>query len=323
MKHFAFLIAFFLTISVGLSQPSLKQQAAADSLKIEALLKQMTLEEKIGQMSLFTSDWQVTGPVLRSDYKKLITEGKAGGIFNAYTVDYIHELQRMAVEGSRLKIPLLFGYDVIHGHRTIFPIPLAQACSWDLAAIEESSRIAAKEATAEGINWTFAPMVDISRDPRWGRVSEGAGEDAWLGSEIAVARVKGYQGSNLKDVHSLLACAKHFAAYGAPEAGRDYNIVDMSFLKLFEDYMPPYEACIRAGVGTVMSAFNELNGVPCTSSRWLLTDVLRKSWHFRGFVVTDYTSINELVPHGVAVDTRDAARLAIYAGVDMDMQGSA
>ncbi len=290
--------------------------------KIETLLQKMTLEEKIGQLSLFTSDWAVTGPSINENYKKLIREGKAGAIFNAYTVDYVRTLQKMAIEESRLKIPLLFGYDVIHGHRTIFPVPLGQAATWDLLMIEQSERIAATEATAEGINWTFSPMVDIARDPRWGRVDEGAGEDTWLGCRIAQSRIKGFQGKSLKDPNTLLACAKHFAAYGAPMGGRDYNVVDMSMVSLYEWYLPPYKACIDAGAGTIMTSFNEIAGIPSTSNKWLLTDLLRKSWGFKGFVVTDYTCINELIPHGVAANIKDAAELAINAGVDMDMQGS-
>ncbi len=308
------------------SQKNIQQNLlSADNSKIEALLNQMTLEEKIGQLSLFILDWDVTGPSLNENenYIKLIREGKCGAIFNAYTVDYVRGLQRIAVEESNLKIPLIFGYDVIHGHRTIFPVPLAQACSWDLVAIEQSERIAATEATAEGINWTFAPMVDIARDPRWGRVDEGAGEDTWLGCKIAEARVKGFQGIDLKENNTLLACAKHFAAYGAPQAGRDYNTVDMSQLSMYEWYLPPYKAAVDAGVGSVMTSFNEIAGVPSTSNKWLLTDLLRESWGFNGFVVTDYMSINELIPHGVATDLKDAAKLALNAGVDMDMQGSA
>ncbi len=325
-----FINILLLLVSVGLGiLPGYSQSSKylvltkADSLRLEELLKKMTLDEKIGQLTLLTSDWDVTGPTLNSNYKNLIRVGKTGAIFNAYTVDFIKDLQKTAVENSRLKIPLLFGYDVIHGHRTIFPIPLGQAASWDLEAIEKSCRISAIEATAEGIHWTFAPMVDISRDPRWGRVAEGSGEDTWLGSLIAAARVKGFQGDKLKNPRSVLACVKHFAAYGAPEGGRDYNIVDMSELSLFEDYFPPYKGAIDAGVGSVMTSFNEINGVPATASKWLLTDILYKKWGFRGFVVTDYTAINELIPHGVAFDVNEAAQLALNAGVDMDMQSSA
>lgn len=291
--------------------------------KIDSLMRVMTVDEKIGQLALFTSDWDVTGPTLRSDYQDLIKEGKVGAVFNAYTVDYNKELQRMAVEESRLGIPLMFGYDVIHGHRTIFPIPLGQSASWNMESIRKSERIAALEASAEGITWTFAPMVDVARDPRWGRVSEGAGEDTWLQSEVAKARVLGFQGDDLSANNTVMACAKHFAAYGAPQGGRDYHTVDMSMLSLYEWYLPPFKACLDAGVGSVMTAFNEINGIPATSNPWLLKDLLRKDWGFNGFVVTDYTSINELVPHGVAATEKDAAALALNAGVDMDMQGSA
>lgn len=293
-----------------------------DKTRIDNLLKTMTIEEKAGQLTLFMSGWDVTGPKLDNNYKGLIKEGKVGALFNVYTVDYVRELQKMAMEETRLKIPLIFGYDVIHGHRTIFPIPLGQACSWDMAAIEQSERIAAQEATAEGLNWTFAPMVDVARDPRWGRVAEGAGEDTWLGSEIAAARVRGFQGKDYKAGNTLMACAKHFAAYGAPQGGRDYGTVDMSQLSLYEWYLPPYKACVDAGVGSFMTSFNEIAGVPSTANKWLMTDLLRKDWGFGGFVVTDYTSINEMVNHGNTENTKDAARQAINAGVDMDMQGS-
>jgi len=289
---------------------------------VNDLLQKMTLEEKIGQMSLFTSGWTVTGPVMSKDYRNYIRQGKAGAIFNAYTVDYVKDLQKIAVEETRLHIPLIFGYDVIHGHRTIFPVPLAQASSWDLDAIEASERIAATEATAEGLNWVFAPMVDIARDPRWGRVMEGAGEDTWLGSRIAAARVKGFQGMDPGAANTVMACVKHFAAYGAPQAGRDYNTVDMSERSLYEWYLPPYKAAVDAGVGSVMSSFNEIAGVPSTSNKWLLTDLLRSKWGFDGFVVSDYTSVNELIKHGVAADSASAGQLAVNAGLDMDMEGS-
>jgi len=313
----------FVYCNSVISQNIVRQNiSSSDSLKIEELLNSMTLEEKFGQMSLFASEWDVTGPILNSNNKKLIAEGKIGAILNGYTVDYVRELQRLAVEESRLKIPLLFGYDVIHGYRTIFPIPLGQACTWDLKMIEGAERVAASEASAEGINWTFAPMVDIARDPRWGRVMEGSGEDTWLGCKIAEARVKGFQGNDLKASNTLLACAKHFAAYGAPQAGRDYNTVDMSQLSLYEWYLPPYKACIDAGVISFMTSFNEISGVPSTCNKWLLSDLLRKEWGFKGFVVTDWTAINELVNHGIAQDNKDATRLSLNAGVDMDMVGS-
>ena len=296
--------------------------SASEKTKIDELIKNMTLDEKLGQLTLFASGWDVTGPILNVNDQKLIKQGKVGAILNAYTVDYVRNLQRMAVEESRLKIPMLFGYDVIHGHRTIFPIPLGQSCTWDLKMIEDAERVAAIEATAEGINWTFAPMVDIARDPRWGRVSEGSGEDTWLGCKIAAARVRGFQGNDLKANNTLLACAKHFAAYGAPQGGRDYNPVDISQLSLLEWYLPPYKACVDAGAASIMTSFNEIAGVPSTCNKWLLTDLLKNEWGFKGFVVTDWTSINELVSHGIAEDTRDAARLSLNAGVDMDMVGS-
>lgn len=288
--------------------------------KVDSVLALMTLEEKLGQLSLLTSDWDVTGPTLRKEYIEDIRLGRCGNIFNAHTVAYNRKLQRIATEETRLGIPLLFGYDVIHGHRTIFPIPLGEACSWNLELMKESARLAAKEAAASGLNWTFAPMVDISRDPRWGRVSEGNGEDTYLGSLIARARVEGYQGSELSDPLTLASCIKHFAAYGAPIAGRDYNSVDMSEIALRQDYLPPYKAGIEAGAVTVMASFNDLFGVPATASKYLMTEILREEWGFKGFVVSDYTGIEELINHGVAGDKKQAGELALSAGVDMDMQ---
>jgi beta-glucosidase len=290
---------------------------------LDSLTKIMTLDEKIGQLTLMSTDWEKTGPSINENYKNLIKEGKVGNIFNAYTVKFTRELQKLAVENTRLGIPLLFGYDVIHGHRTIFPISLGESANWDLKAIENSARIAATEASAEGVHWTFAPMVDISRDPRWGRVSEGAGEDVYLGSEIAKARVRGFQGGDLFETNTILACAKHYAAYGAAIAGRDYNTVDMSDRELRTTYLPPFKATVDAGVATFMTAFNDVNGVPASGNEYLLTDILRDEWGFEGFVVTDYASINELIPHGVAKDKKEAAEIAINAGVDMDMQASA
>lgn len=290
--------------------------------QIEELLDDMTTEEKIGQLTLFTSDWDVTGPTLRGNYKEDILAGKVGAIFNAHTADYNRELQRMSVEETRLGIPLLFGYDVIHGYKTIFPIPLGESASWDLEAIEESAQVAAAEAAAAGLHWTFAPMVDISRDPRWGRISEGAGEDPYLGSLIAEARVRGFQGDDLAATTTLIACAKHFAAYGAAQAGRDYHTVDMSERVLRHDFLPPFKAALDAGVQSFMTSFNELFGVPASGSHYLLTEILRDEWGFNGFVVTDYTSINEMIPHGVVADEKEAGELALTAGVDMDMQGA-
>ncbi|HOL30167.1 MAG TPA: glycoside hydrolase family 3 N-terminal domain-containing protein [Paludibacteraceae bacterium] len=289
--------------------------------KVDSVLKLMTLDEKIGQMVLYTSDWDVTGPTLKSDYIDDIRSGKCGNIFNAHTVEYVRKLQKIAVEESRLGIPLLFGYDVIHGHKTIFPISLGESASWDLQAIEKSARIAATEAAASGLNWTFAPMVDISVEPRWGRVSEGAGEDPFLGSQIAAARVRGFQGNDLADTTTVLACVKHFAAYGAPLAGRDYNTVDMSQRVFLDVYLPPYKAAIDAGALSVMSSFNEFDGVPATGNKYLLTDILRNQLGFKGFVVSDYTSVNEMVHHGIVANEEEAALLAIKAGLDMDMQG--
>lgn len=289
--------------------------------KIDSLLTLMTLDEKIGQLALFTTDWGATGPTIREGYKNDIRTGACGALFNSHGVAFTKELQRVAVEESRLKIPLLFGFDVIHGYKTIFPIPLGEAASWDLDAIELSARIAAREASAAGLHWTFAPMVDVARDPRWGRVMEGAGEDTWLGSRIAEARVRGFQGKGIGATDAVLACVKHFAGYGASLAGRDYNTVDMSERFFREYYLPPYEAAVKAGAATVMTSFNDYDGVPATGNKYLLTDILRKEWGFQGFIVTDYTSINEMVNHGVVANDKEAGELALNAGVDMDMQG--
>ncbi|MEO9851872.1 MAG: beta-glucosidase BglX [Reichenbachiella sp.] len=314
------IISAFIIITLTFSSCASRSKDEVE-IKIDDLLSEMTLEEKIGQLTLFTSSWTQTGPTMREGYLNDVKQGKCGNIFNAHTAEYTSELQRIAVEETRLGIPLLFGYDVIHGYKTIFPIPLAEACSWDLDLIEKSARLSAKEAAAAGLHWNFNPMVDISRDPRWGRVAEGSGEDTYLGSLIASAKVRGIQGDDLKDESTLLACVKHFAAYGAAQAGRDYHTVDMSERVLRETYLPPYRAAIDAGSATVMTSFNELDGVPASGSKYLMTDVLREEWKFRGFVVTDYTAINEMIPHGFAKDTADAALLAMKAGVDMDMQG--
>jgi beta-glucosidase len=290
--------------------------------KVEALLAQMTPDEKIGQLVLYTTGTVITGPAGEpQDLKDLIRKGNCGGLFNAHTVATIRDFQNIAVTGTRLKIPLIFGFDVIHGYKTIFPIPLAEASSWDTNAIERSERVAAVEASAGGINWAFAPMVDIARDPRWGRIAEGAGEDPFLGSAIARARVRGFQGGGLGNDSTILACVKHFAAYGAAQAGREYNTVDLSERTLREVYLPPYKAALDAGALSVMSSFNEVNGIPATANRFLLHDVLQDEWGFKGFVVTDYTAINELVNHGIAKDECEAGRRALEAGVDMDMQG--
>ena len=304
------------------AQPTWAARDAEMDAFLDDLIGRMTLEEKVGQLTLLTSDWESTGPTMREGYQQDIAAGRVGSIFNAYTADYTRELQRMAVEGTRLKIPLLFGYDVIHGHRTIFPISLGEAASWDMDAVEKSARVSAAEASAEGIHWTFSPMVDVSRDARWGRVSEGAGEDVYLGSKVAKARVHGYQGDDLKAVDTVLATAKHFAAYGAAQAGRDYHTVDISERTLRDVYLPPFKAAVDEGVATFMTSFNEYDGVPASGSKFLLTDVLRDEWGFDGFVVTDYTSINEMVPHGYAKDLEQAGEQALNAGVDMDMQGA-
>ena len=294
--------------------------------RVDSVLSLMTLEEKIGQMNQFSANWDITGPVMTDDFEPYLKKGLVGSLFNVYTVDGVRKMQEMALSESRLKIPVLFGFDVIHGYRTIFPMPLAESCSWDLELMEKTAHIAAVEASASGINWTFAPMVDIARDARWGRVMEGAGEDTYLGSLIAKARVNGFQGGvngkNLGAPDAILACAKHFAAYGAAEAGRDYNTVIMGDRTLDEVYLPPFKAAKDAGVATFMAAFNEISGIPCTGNKELMTDILRDKWDFRGFVVTDYTGINELVPHGFAKDEPMAGEKAANAGIDMDMTGA-
>ena len=290
--------------------------------KVEALLRQMTLEEKIGQLNQYTGDNAATGPITINPNKQAeIKQGLIGSMLNILGTKYTRQYQELAMQ-SRLKIPLLFGQDVIHGYKTTFPIPLAEAASWDLEAMELTARIAATEAAAAGIHWTFAPMVDISRDPRWGRVMEGAGEDTYLGSKIAYARVKGFQG-NLGDVTSVMACVKHFAAYGAAVGGRDYNSVDMSNRMLWETYLPPFKAALDAGAATFMNSFNDLNGIPATGNAYLQRDILKEKWNFKGFVVSDWSSIGEMVNHGYAKDNKEAALAAITAGSDMDMESNA
>ena len=323
MKHFVrrmqALAASLVVVAAGLQA----QKAPRDMDRfIDQLMKKMTLEEKIGQLNLPVTGEITTGQAKSSDVAKRIRNGEVGGLFNLKGVERIREVQRQAVEESRLGIPLLFGMDVIHGYETIFPIPLGLSCTWDMKAIEESARIAAVEASADGISWTFSPMVDISRDPRWGRVSEGNGEDPFLGAAIARAMIRGYQGKDMSRNDEIMACVKHFALYGASEAGRDYNTVDMSRQRMFNEYMLPYQAAVEAGVGSVMASFNEVDGVPATGSKWLMTDVLRKQWGFDGFVVTDYTGINEMIDHGMG-DQQTVAALALNAGVDMDMVSDA
>ncbi|MBC5839351.1 beta-glucosidase BglX [Flavobacterium muglaense] len=318
------LIIAFLCFSVfGYSQKKGTTKTVTIKPKAEfiaELMGKMTLDEKIGQLNLPTSGDITTGAANSSNVAKNIEEGKVGGLFNIKSVQKIREVQRIAVEKSRLKIPLLFGMDVIHGYETTFPIPLGLSCTWDMKLIERSAQIAAQEASADGINWTFSPMVDISRDPRWGRVSEGSGEDPFLGSAIAKAMVMGYQGNDLSSKNTILSCVKHFALYGAPDAGRDYNTVDMSRIKMYNDYFPPYKAAIDAGVGSVMASFNEVEGIPATGNKWLMTDVLRKQWGFKGFVVTDFTGIPEMIQHGMG-DLQTVSALALNAGIEMDMVG--
>ncbi|HEY0666779.1 MAG TPA: beta-glucosidase BglX [Sphingobacteriaceae bacterium] len=318
MKFVRFcLLLLMLPVMESLAQTA---NDARMSRFITDLMKKMTLDEKIGQLNLPGAGDITTGQAASSGIAQKIKEGKVGGLFNIKTAEKIRDVQKIAVENSRLKIPLLFGMDVIHGYQTVFPIPLGLSSTWDMALIERSARIAAVEASADGINWTFSPMVDISRDPRWGRMSEGSGEDPYIGSQIAKAMVKGYQGDDLTKNNTIMACVKHFALYGAAEAGRDYNTTDMSHLRMYNEYFPPYKAAIDAGVGSVMTSFNEVDGIPASASKWLMTDVLRKQWGFGGFVVTDYTAINEMIDHGMG-DLKTVSALALKAGVDMDMVG--
>lgn len=314
-KKYSLLILLALLLPLGLQA----QKPPQDMDRfLDNPLKRMTLEEKIGQLNLPVTGEITTGQAKSSDIATKIKRGEVGGLFNLKGVDKIRDVQHLAVENSRLGIPLLFGMDVIHGYETIFPIPLGLSCTWDIPAIEESARIAAVEASADGISWTFSPMVDISRDPRWGRVSEGSGEDPFLGALIARAMVRGYQGKDMSRNDEIMACIKHFALYGAAEAGRDYNTVDMSRQRMFNDYMLPYQAGVEAGAGSVMASFNEVEGVPATANKWLMTDVLRGAWGFNGFVVTDFTGISEMIEHGIG-DLQTVSARAINAGVDMDM----
>jgi beta-glucosidase len=296
--------------------------ASAQSVahKVDSVLHLMTLEEKVGQMNQYNGDWDATGPITKDgDKQNQIRKGMLGSMLNVTGVQHTRQLQEMAMQ-SRLKIPLLFGQDIIHGYRTTFPIPLGEAASWDLDAIQRSARIAATEAAAAGVHWTFAPMVDIARDPRWGRVMEGAGEDPWLGSRIARARVLGFQGKKLGDTAAIMACAKHFAAYGAAIGGRDYNSVDMSLRTLWEVYLPPFKAALDAGAATFMNSFNDLNGIPATGNVYLQREILKGKWKFKGFTVSDWGSVGEMIPHGFAADNYEAAWKAVTAGCDMDME---
>lgn len=299
------------------------QTRSAIDRKVDSVLKLMTLEEKVGQMNQYSDDGLVTGIATQDNAKdQQIRDGKLGSLLNVKGAATTRRVQQIAMQ-SRLKIPLLFGLDVVHGYKTTFPLPLAEAASWDLPAIENAARIAAVEASASGIHWTFAPMVDISRDPRWGRVMEGAGEDTYLGSQIAYARVKGFQGKKLGDIDAVLACVKHFAAYGAAVGGRDYNSVDMSERMLWETYLPPFKAALDAGAATFMNSFNDLNGIPATASTYLQRDILKNKWKFTGFVVSDWGSVGEMVPHGYAANNYEAALAAVKGGSDMDMESRA
>ncbi|HEX5152582.1 MAG TPA: beta-glucosidase BglX [Parafilimonas sp.] len=319
MKKKIFRIAFALLIAPAQIIVCIAQKKTIDQ-KVDSVLRLMTLDEKIGQMNQYNGDWEATGPITKDgDKQNQIIKGMLGSMLNVTGVEHTRTLQELAMQ-SRLKIPLLFGQDVIHGYRTIFPIPLAEACSWDTAAIELSSRIAATEAAAAGVHWTFAPMVDIARDPRWGRVMEGAGEDPYLGSIIAAARVRGFQGKGLGNTDAVMACAKHFAAYGAAIGGRDYNSVDMSLRTLWEVYLPPFKAAADAGAATFMNSFNDLNGIPATGSKYLQRDILKDKWNFKGFVVSDWGSVGEMINHGFAKDGYEAAYKAVTAGCDMDME---
>lgn len=320
------LIGFSFAGFAQKSSPRVSQKPVKNTLTdaeketrfVRDLMKKMTLTEKIGQLSQYVGGELLTGPKSGAVSDSLFVRGMVGSILNVGGVDNLRKLQQKNMESSRLKIPILFAFDVIHGYKTIFPTPLAESCSWDLALMYETAKAAAIEASASGIHWTFAPMVDVARDPRWGRIVEGAGEDTYLGCKIAEARVRGFQW-NLGKPNALFACAKHFVAYGAPQAGRDYAPVDLSLSTLAEVYLPPFKACIDAGVHTFMSAFNSINGVPATSNRWLLTDLLRKEWKFKGFVVSDWNAVQELKAHGVAETDEDAAMAAFNAGVDMNM----
>ena len=314
MKKWLFALAIAFAVNVHAQDVKMKTF-------VDGLMKKMTLDEKIGQLNLITPGSGIpTGSVVSTDVEKKIKEGKVGGLFGVTGVDKIKQAQTLAVEQTRLKIPLIFGSDIIHGYKTTVPIPLGLSASWDMKLIEHSAREAAIEATADGLCWTFSPMVDIARDPRWGRIAEGAGEDPYLGSQIAKAMVKGYQGNDLSRNNTLMACVKHFALYGAAEAGRDYNTTDMSRVRMYNEFLPPYKAAIEAGVGSVMSSFNEIDGVPATGNKWLLTDLLRKQWGFKGFVVSDYTSVNEMINHGVG-DLQTVSAMSLRAGLDMDMVG--
>ncbi len=312
----------FLIIGIvllAIASQACKKESKMDSF-ISKLMGKMTTEEKIGQLNLTISGGFTTGVMVNEDVQKKVKAGEIGGILNSFSVSSMKAIQELAVKESPNKIPVLFGMDVIHGYKTVFPIPLAMSCSWDPERLEKAARIAATEATANGVCWTYSPMVDIARDPRWGRIAEGSGEDPWLGSKIAAAVVRGYQGEDLAADNTMMACVKHFALYGAAEAGRDYNTVDMSRVSMYNYYLPPYKAAVDAGAGSVMTSFNVIDGVPSTGNRWLLTELLRNQWGFKGFVVTDYTATNEMINHGMG-NLQEVSALALKAGTDMDMVG--
>lgn len=317
MKRMHLTIVGILFVFIGFAQVN---KDAKMHQFVNTLMSKMTLEEKLGQLNLPASSDFVTGAVSSSDIADKVKAGKVGGVFNIRSVTKIKELQQYAVNNSRLHIPLLFGMDVIHGYKTIFPIPLGMSATWDMELIKKSASIAASEASADGIQWTFSPMVDLTRDPRWGRVSEGNGEDAFLSSAIAKAMVHGYQGDDLSAPNTILACVKHYALYGAAEGGRDYNTTDMSRVRMYNDYFPPYKAAVDAGVASVMMSFNEVDGIPASGNKWLIDNVLRKQWKFNGFVVSDYTGIPEMMNHGVG-DAQTVNAMSLNAGVDMDMVG--
>ncbi len=318
MKIRKLIIAMTAVCFAGVAEAQVAQQDSKMNAFIDNLMSKMTLHEKIGQLNLPVTGDIVTGQAKSSDIAGKISRGEVGGLFNLKGVEKIREVQKLAIEKSRLHIPLIFGMDVIHGYETVFPIPMALSCSWNMDAIEKSARIAASECSSDGICWTFSPMVDICRDPRWGRMSEGNGEDPYLGSAIARAMVRGYQGEDLTQSNTVMACVKHFALYGGAEAGRDYNTVDMSHWRMFNYYFPPYEAAAKAGAGSFMTSFNVVDGIPASGNKWLLTDVLRDMWGWNGFVVTDYTAIMEMIDHGMG-DMQTVSALALNAGTDMDM----
>ncbi|MDR0725993.1 MAG: beta-glucosidase BglX [Prevotellaceae bacterium] len=315
MKKTLLILSAIICIAACADKPSHETEM---NKFVDNLMSQMTLEEKIGQLNLLSMWFDVTGPRMSKDVEQKVKDGLVGGVFNFWTPNAVRKLQDMILTQTRLKIPLLVGYDVIHGHRTIYPIPLGLASTWDTEMIERIASAVADEASADGLHWTFSPMVDLARDPRWGRVSEGAGEDPYLGAEIAKAMVRGYEQGDLSKQNTIMSCVKHFALYGAAEGGRDYNTIDMSRLRMYNEYLPPYEAAVKAGASSVMTSFNEIDGLPATGNQWLLTDLLRRQWGFGGFVVTDWTAIYEMEDHGVG-DKAKVTELSINAGVDMDM----